>query len=88
MAEKQINVGIRSIGCYVPQGIRDSAWIGAASGIPEPVIREKFGIRQVHKAGPEETVSSMGAEAARRCLGDFDPRDLDLVVYCLSLIHI
>lgn len=34
MAEKQINVGIRSIGCYVPQGIRDSAWIGAASGIP------------------------------------------------------
>ena len=84
MAEKQINVGIRSIGCYVPQGIRDSAWIGAASGIPEPVIREKVGIRQVHKAGPEETVSSMGAEAARRCLGDFDPRDLDLVVYCGS----
>ena len=84
MAEKQINVGIRSIGCYVPQGIRDSAWIGAASGIPEPVIREKFGIRQVHKAGPEETVSSMGAEAARRCLGDFNPRDLDLVVYCGS----
>lgn len=74
MAEKQINVGIRSIGCYVPQGIRDSVWIGAASGIPEPVIREKFGIRQVHKAGPEETVSSMGAEAARPLPGGLRPQ--------------
>lgn len=78
------NIGIRSIGIYVPDGIRDSRYIGEASGIPEPVIREKFGIKQVHKAGPEETVSFMGAEASRRALGDFDPRDLDLVVYCGS----
>lgn len=84
MAEKRINVGIRSIGCYVPAGIRDSAWIGEASGIPQQVIREKFGIKLVHKAGPEETVSSMGVQAALRCLNGFDPKDLDLVVYCGS----
>lgn len=78
------NIGIRSIGIYVPAGIRDSRYIGEASGIPEAVIREKFGIKQVHKAGPEETVSFMGAQAARRALGKFDPRDLDLVVYCGS----
>lgn len=81
---EQTTVGIRRIGCYVPQGIRDSAWIADAAGIPEPVIREKFGIKLIHKAGPEETVSSMGVEAARRALGDFDPKDLDLVVYCGS----
>lgn len=78
------NIGIRSIGIYVPDGIRDSRYIGEASGIPEAVIRDKFGIKQVHKAGPEETVSFMGAEAGRRALGTFDPKDLDLVVYCGS----
>lgn len=85
MAEKTVNVGIRSIGCYVPAAIRDSAWIGAASDIPEQVIREKFGIKLIHKAGPEETVSSMGVKAARNCLGDLvAPEELDLVVYCGS----
>lgn len=80
----ETTVGIRSIGSYVPAGIRDSAWIANASDIPEQVIREKFGIKLIHKAGPEETVSSMGIEAAKRALGDFDPMDLDLVVYCGS----
>lgn len=79
-----VNIGIQSIGSYVPEGIRDSAYISEASGIPEEVIREKFGIRLVHKAGKEETVSSMGVAAAKRCLGTFDPMQLDMVVYCGS----
>lgn len=81
---KKHHVGIRSIGSYVPAGIRDSRYISDASGIPENVIREKFGIKQVHKAGPEETVSSMGVKAALRALGDLSPQDIDLVVYCGS----
>lgn len=79
-----INIGIRSMGCYVPTGIRDSAWISAAAGIPEPVVREKFGIKLIHKAGPEETVSFMAVQAAWQALGDFDPEKLDMVVYCGS----
>lgn len=78
------NVGIRSIGSYVPEGIRDSVYISEASGIPEPVIREKFGIKQVHKAGPEDTVSAMGVKASLRALGDIPPEELDMVVYCGS----
>ena len=62
---EKINVGIRSVGSYVPAGIRDSFYISEKSGIPEQVIREKFGIKQVHKAGPEERVADMGAKAAR-----------------------
>lgn len=81
---KRHMVGIRSIGSYVPEGIRDSVYISEASGIPEPVIREKFGIKQVHKAGPEESVSAMGVKAALRALDGTDPRELDLVVYCGS----
>ena len=78
------NVGIRSVGSYVPDGIRDSVYISEASGIPEPVIREKFGINQVHKAGPEDTVSAMGVKASLRALGDISPDELDMVVYCGS----
>ncbi|WMJ83242.1 3-oxoacyl-ACP synthase [Oscillospiraceae bacterium LTW-04] len=81
---KTVNIGIRSMGCYVPPGIRDSAWISAASDIPEAVVREKFGIKLIHKAQPEETVSFMGVQAARQALGDFDPAKLDMVVYCGS----
>lgn len=83
MAKKH-NVGIRSVGSYVPEGIRDSVYISEVSGIPEPVIREKFGIKQVHKAGPEDTVSGMGTKAALRALGDIAPDELDMVVYCGS----
>lgn len=82
--EKKHHVGIRSIGSYVPEGIRDSVYISEASGIPEVVIREKFGIKQVHRAGPEDTVSAMGAKAALRALDGLDPAELDLVVYCGS----
>lgn len=82
--ENRHMVGIRSVGSYVPEGVRDSVFISEASGIPEPVIREKFGIKQVHKAGPEESVSQMGVQAARRALDGLSPLDLDLVVYCGS----
>ncbi|MBQ6663308.1 MAG: 3-oxoacyl-ACP synthase [Firmicutes bacterium] len=81
---EKINVGIRSVGSYVPAGIRDSFYISEKSGIPEQVIREKFGIKQVHKAGPEESVADMGAKAALAALKDLTPEDLDLVVYCGS----
>ncbi len=81
---EKINLGIRSLGSYVPEGIRDSFYISEKSGIPEPVIREKFGIKQVHKAGPDESVADMGAKAAMAALKDLTPEDLDLVVYCGS----
>ncbi len=81
---EKINIGIRSLGSYVPEGIRDSFYISEKSGIPEPVIREKFGIKQVHKAGPDESVADMGAKAAMAALKDLTPEDLDLVVYCGS----
>ncbi|MGD9568752.1 MAG: 3-oxoacyl-ACP synthase [Sedimentibacter sp.] len=77
-------VGIRSIGIYVPPKIKDSAKISELSGIPEEVIREKFGVLHVHEASDKETVSYMGIEAAKRALNDFDPKNLDLVVYCGS----
>lgn len=77
-------VGIKNIGIYVPPKIKDSFRISELSGIPESVIREKFGIVKVHEASDEETVSAMGIAAAKKALNGFNPKDLDLVVYCGS----
>lgn len=77
-------VGIQNIGIYVPPGIQDSALIAERSGIPLEVIEEKFGIKQKHKAGLDEHVSHMAVKASRDALQDFDPCNLDLVVYCGS----
>ncbi|MCG8485498.1 MAG: 3-oxoacyl-ACP synthase [Clostridia bacterium] len=77
-------VGIKKIGIYVPDEIRDSQYIGEASKIPKEVIRDKFGIKHVHKASPEETVSDMAIKAAQKALAGFNPEKLDLVVYCGS----
>ncbi|WP_130805630.1 3-oxoacyl-ACP synthase [Senegalia massiliensis] len=79
-----MNIGIKNIGIYIPEKIKDSKKIAELSDIPEYVIREKFGIKKVHQASEEETVSEMGARAAKKALNGFDPEKLDLVVYCGS----
>lgn len=77
-------VGIKNIGIYLPENIQDSAFISQQSNIPQNIIEEKFGIKQKHKALSKEHVSDMAIEAAKRALGDMDPMDLDLIVYCGS----
>ena len=77
-------IGIDRMGYYAPPTIQTSAYIAEASGIPVDVIEKKFGIKQRHKAGPEEQVSDLGVKACLEALGDFDPARLDLVVYCGS----
>ncbi|NLX62322.1 MAG: 3-oxoacyl-ACP synthase [Tissierellia bacterium] len=77
-------VGIRDIQIYVPEGIEDSHIISQKTGIPQDVIENKFGIKQKHKAAKEELVSDMAIKACKKILKNFDPLDLDLVVYCGS----
>ena len=74
-------VGIKKIAMYVPSQIQDSAYIAEKSGIPKDAIEVKFGIKQRHKAGPDEQVSDMAIQAARQILEVIDPLELDLVVY-------
>jgi len=78
-----INIGIAGFATYLPEGRLSSAEIAAASGIPEEVIREKFGIHQKIKAGPGENPSEMALLAAQRCLqrADFPAAELDAIIY-------
>jgi len=79
-----MNIGIRSIGTYTPEGRMSAAEIAAECGIPEQVIREKFGVISKPVPGPDDTTSFMGTRAAEKALasGNVDPKDLDLIIWC------
>lgn len=86
-------VGIVGLGVYRPERVMTAAELGERSGIPEEVVREKFGLREKRIAGEDEHVSDMAAEAGRRALEDasertgrtIDPGDIDAVVYFGSM---
>jgi 3-oxoacyl-[acyl-carrier-protein] synthase III len=77
-------IGIAGLGTYLPPSVRTSAEIASATGIPEEVIRTKFGIRHVHVAGPEDGSAAMATRASELALAEFPASDLDLVIYCGS----
>lgn len=60
-----------------------AAELAAASGIPEAVFAERFGLRGKHLAAAGEHVTDLARVAAQRLLHElrFDPADLDAVVY-------
>jgi len=82
-----VSVGLAATAAYLPDAWMTAAEIGAASGIPEQVLVEKFGLRGKHIAGPDEHVSDMAVEAASRLLGqhDLDPAEIDVVLYYGSM---
>lgn len=76
-----VDVGIAGLSVYVPQRFADSTEIAAQTGIPEWVIREKFGLQRKHLAGDDEHVSTMAVRAARPLLEHVDPLEIDALVY-------
>jgi len=63
-----------------------TADLAAETGVPEDVLREKFGIDHVHRAGADCHVSEMAAEAGRAAMADagIAANEIDLVLYCGS----
>jgi 3-oxoacyl-[acyl-carrier-protein] synthase III len=80
-------IGLGGTASYLPERWMTAAEIGEASGIPEHVIVEKFGLRGKHVAAADEHVSDMSVEAASRLLGqhDLDPAEIDVVLYYGSM---
>lgn len=76
-------VGIAATRAYLPERWMTAAEIADASGIPEDVIVDKFGLRGKHVAGDDEHVSDMATTAARGLLEehDVDPASIAAVVY-------
>jgi 3-oxoacyl-[acyl-carrier-protein] synthase-3 len=80
-------IGLAATATYLPEEWLSAAEIAEASGIPEGVIVEKFGLRGKHVAGPDEHVSDMSVAAATRLLEEqgLEPGEVDVVLYYGSL---
>jgi 3-oxoacyl-[acyl-carrier-protein] synthase-3 len=77
-----IPIGIAGIGTYFPEQIETAADLAARTAIPEDVLRQKMGIEQRHVAGPEDTVTHMASEAAKRALtqAGISPESIKMII--------
>lgn len=84
--EPGVPIGIAGLGIYVPPEVVSADDLARETGIPAHILIDKFGVRQVHRAGPECHVSDMGIAAVGDALRDAGvrPEDVDLVVYAGS----
>jgi 3-oxoacyl-[acyl-carrier-protein] synthase III len=80
-------VGIAATATYLPERWMPAAEVAAASGIPEQVVVERFGLRGKHIAAADEHVTDLSVTAAERALADagLEPAEVDVVVYFGSL---
>jgi 3-oxoacyl-[acyl-carrier-protein] synthase-3 len=76
-------VGIVGIASYLPEQVMTAAEVAAASGIPEGVIVEKFGLRSKHVAASDEHVSDLSLRAGAALFDELeiDPTSIDAVMY-------
>ena len=80
-------IGLVATAHYLPERVMSAAEIADASGIPESVVIEKFGLRGKHVAGPDEHVSDLAVAAASRLLDEqsIDPASIGALVYYGSI---
>ncbi|HXH95703.1 MAG TPA: 3-oxoacyl-ACP synthase, partial [Gaiellaceae bacterium] len=81
------HVALAATASYLPERWMTAAEIAERSGIPEPVIVEKFGLRGKHIAGEDEHVSDLSVRAAEGLLSEqgLDPETIDVVMYYGSM---
>ncbi|MDK2946609.1 MAG: 3-oxoacyl-[acyl-carrier-protein] synthase [Geotoga sp.] len=78
-----MNVGIMGMGIYIPDNYITSDEIAEKTGIPEWVIREKFGVTKKPIPGQKDTTSYMGIQAAKEAIEDagINPEEIDIVIW-------
>lgn len=76
-------VGLTATAAYLPERWMTAAEVAEASGVPEVVVRDKFGLRGKHIAAADEHVSDLAVEAGTRLLSEqeIDPSSIDVVIY-------
>jgi 3-oxoacyl-[acyl-carrier-protein] synthase III len=77
------SVGLAATAVYLPERWMSAAEVAEASGIPEGVIVEKFGLRGKHVAAADEHVSDLAVHAAERLLSEANvaAESIDVVLY-------
>ncbi len=78
-----MRVGVAATAAYLPERWMTAAEVAGASGIPEEVIVERFGLRGKHIAAADEHPSDLAVAAGKCLLAEqaLDPSSIDCVVY-------
>ena len=81
-----MKTGVVSAGYFIPDGIITNTQMARESGLPLALLTDKFGIDCKHIAPADEHPTSMGLKAAENALriGNTDPEEIDLIMYCGS----
>jgi 3-oxoacyl-[acyl-carrier-protein] synthase-3 len=76
-------VGLVATAHYLPERWMSAAEVAAASGLPEDVVRSKFGLRGKHIAADDEHISDLAVAAGERLLEEhgIDPASIGALVY-------
>ncbi|WP_339149567.1 MULTISPECIES: 3-oxoacyl-ACP synthase [unclassified Sutcliffiella] len=77
------NIGIVSVGTFIPENFMTSKEIAEKSGIPIEVVEGKLGIKSKPVASSGDHTCEMGIKAALIALekGDVAPEEIDLIIY-------
>ncbi|NOT00253.1 MAG: ketoacyl-ACP synthase III [Phycisphaerales bacterium] len=75
-------VVIRGTGSYAPEDVVTNDFFASYLDTSDEWITQRSGIKRRHRAGPKESSSTMGAEAARRAIANagLSPNDIDLIL--------
>lgn len=81
----EFNVGIESIGYYIPEGRHTAKYMSEQTGIPENVLADKFGLKsKAVPSGDKDHTVEMGIKAGQRALNDakVNPEtDIDVIIW-------
>jgi 3-oxoacyl-[acyl-carrier-protein] synthase-3 len=80
----KVNAGLVSTGVYLPKHRHTAAHISAQTGIPEEVLKTKFGLKSKTVGGPEDGPVTMGIRAANKALekaAEICAKDVDVVLW-------
>lgn len=83
MSVRRDSVGLVDFEVYLPEEFMTSADLADMTGIPENVIREKFGVNRKPVGGPDDHCVTMAVKAAGRLLArtGVHPEEIDLIIY-------
>ncbi|MEC5272434.1 3-oxoacyl-ACP synthase [Caldifermentibacillus hisashii] len=74
-------IGIEETGVFFPNHVETAGTLAEKSGIPEQILKEKFGILSKHVADSSLQASDLAIEAGKQVLQKVDPLSIDVVIY-------
>ena len=84
-----VNFAIAGSGAYLPSRVVSAEELGSLANVPGGCLAAKYGIRQRHYAGPEETSSRMAAAAAQEALDEagWAPGQFDVLIAACGVME-